>query len=82
MSLFNLESNFQHYLETVGLKENEMYPRQRTEIKRAFYGGCGEILTLLLHKISQLDDDAAEEQLSDLVNQVSDFWLSEQGRNN
>ncbi len=74
MEKFNLEIQYQKYLERVGLKESQMGDTQRVETKRAFMGGCGQMLVILSNDISQLDEDKGIEQLQDMIDQVKAFW--------
>ncbi len=53
MEKFNLEIQYQKYLERVGFKESQMGDTQRVETKRAFMGGCGQMLVILRDDISQ-----------------------------
>lgn len=79
---FNLEHQYQLYLERVGLKEATMHHAQRTETKRAFMGACGQILIMLRDDVGKLEENEAIDTLDNLINQVSDFWLTETKRVN
>ena len=79
---FNLEHQYQLYLERVKLKESQMAPIQRKELKRAFMGACGQMLFLLRDDVGSLEEDEAINTLDDMINQVSDFWLTETQRVN
>jgi len=74
---FNLEHQYQLYLERVKLKESQMPPIQRKELKRAFMGACGQMLILLRDDLGELSENEAIETLQDLHNQVSNYWLAE-----
>ena len=78
---FNLEHQYQLYLERVGLKEAQMHPAQRTETKRAFMGACGQLL-VLMQELASLPEDDAVATLDDMICQVSNFWLTETKRVN
>lgn len=77
MDQFNLENQYQLYLERVGITESQMHPIQRAETKRAFMGACGQMLILLHKDLGALEEDKAIEQLEDMMNQVQAFWLKE-----
>lgn len=79
---FNLEHQYQLYLERVGLKESQMPPIQRKELKRAFMGACGQMLILLRDEVGELDENEALEVYKDLLEQVGKFWLTETKRVN
>jgi len=79
---FKLEHQYQLYLERVGLKEFQMPLIQRKELKRAFMGACGQILIMLRDDVGKLEENEAIDTLDNLINQVSDFWLTETKRVN
>ncbi|HET6558083.1 MAG TPA: hypothetical protein VFG54_12260 [Prolixibacteraceae bacterium] len=79
---FDLNYQYQLYLDRVKLKESQMAPVQRTELKRAFFGACGQMLMLLRDDIGKLEEDEAIKELDGMINQVSDFWLTETKRVN
>lgn len=74
---FNLEHQYQLYLERVGMKERQMPLIQRKELKRAFMGACGQMLILLRDDLSELDENEAVDTLQNMHEQVSNFWLVE-----
>ena len=82
MERFNLEKQYQLYLERVGITERTMYPTQKVETKRAFMGACGQMLILLRDDLGELEEDKAIEQLQDMINQVQSFWLKETHQTN
>lgn len=77
MNQFNLENQYQLYLERAGITESQMHPVQKIETKRAFMGACGQMLILLRDGIGTLEKDKVVEQLQDMINQVQSFWLKE-----
>lgn len=82
MEKFNLEKQYQLYLERIGLKESQMHPVQKTETKRAFMGGCGQLLILLRDDVGDLEEEEAVEQIESMINQVQSFWLKETRQTN
>ena len=82
MERFNLEKQYQLYLERVGISERKMHPTQKVETKRAFMGACGQMLILLRDDLGELEEDKAIEQLQDMINQVQSFWLKETHQTN
>jgi len=75
MQKFNLEKEYQKYLETTKQDEAKMNPVQALETKRAFFGACGQMLILFRDEIGGIEDeDQAIEAMQDLLNQVGDFW--------
>ncbi|SDS13193.1 hypothetical protein SAMN04487764_1526 [Gillisia sp. Hel1_33_143] len=78
-----LEYQYEKYLKITGLTENQMHPIQRQEIKRAFFGACGQMLVLFRDEISAIEDeDRAVLSMEDLVNQVEIFWKEEIKKSN
>ena len=77
MQQFNLEYQYQQYLQRVGLTEEQMHEIQRTETRRAFMGACANILFLVAEDIPQLDDEQAVATLDDMLRQAVDFWKKE-----
>lgn len=77
MEKFDIEFQYNLYLDKVGLKEENMLPVQAQETKRAFMAAAGQILVLLRDDISELSDDEGVEVLEKLMTQVANFWTNE-----
>lgn len=82
MSKFNLDHQYQLYLERVKLSEDKMSEVQKQETKRAFMGACGQMLILLRDDLAELEDLAAFNQYRDMINQVQNFWIKENNQMN
>ena len=78
----DLNHQYKLYLERVGLSESAMHPQQRIETKQAFFGACGQMLILLRDDLGALEYSKAIDTLQDMLNQVSNFWLSQQQKQN
>lgn len=76
MNKFNLEYQYQLYLERVGLTEEEMHPEQKRQVKMAFFGAMGQFLVLLEFDIADLSEDEAVEKLESMKTQVANYYLS------
>jgi hypothetical protein len=76
MEEFNLEKQYQSYLQRVALKESEMHPEQKKQVRQAFMGACGQMLVLLRDEISKLSEEEAIDKFQDMMNQVGDYFLS------
>ena len=74
---FTVEYQYQDYLKKVGLKEEDMFPVQKAETKRAFFGGVGHILALMKNEIAELPEDEGVQVLESLNNQVLSFFIAE-----
>jgi hypothetical protein len=77
MKNFDLNHQYQLYLQRVGLKEDLMHPQQKTETKRAFMGACGQMLILLRDDLGVLPEDQGIEQMQSMLNQVGEYFLKE-----
>jgi len=77
MEKFDIEFQYNLYLDRVGLKEENMHPVQAQETKRSFMAAAGQILVLLRDDISELSDDEGVEVLEKLMTQVANFWTNE-----
>lgn len=77
MSKFNVETQYQSYLKKVNLKESDMGPTQRREMRRTFFGAWGQCLVMLTQDTAELDDDQAIEAIDDQIDQVNNFWKAE-----
>lgn len=75
MDNFNLENQYQLYLKRVALKENEMNPTQKKQLRQTFMGACGQMLLLLRDELGALEEEKAIEIMQGMINQVSDYFL-------
>lgn len=80
--IFNLNYQYKLYIERCGLKEYQLSFVQNQEMKRAFFGACGQILLILRDDVSEFDEDKAIEIMQNMLNQVSDFFIKEQNKQN
>ena len=76
MEKFNLEYQYQLYLERVGQVESEMHPEQKRQVKMAFFGAMGQFLVLLEHEVADLEEEEAVEKLENMKTQVANYYLS------
>lgn len=79
---FDLEHQYQLYLQRVGLSESRMGDIQRQEMKRTFIGACGQMLVLLRDELSKLDEDKAIEKMQAMFNQVGNYFMKETNKHN
>ncbi len=70
----NLEQQYLTYLNLVGLKEDEMHPVQKQQIKDTFYAACGQMLVLLKHTVGPLSVPESMAAMDDLVAQVGKYF--------
>lgn len=77
MNQFNLENQYQIYLQLVNLNESTMSPIQRTETRRAFMAGCGQMLVLMRDEVGALEENAAINAMENMLQQAANFWTIE-----
>ena len=74
---YNAENQYQQYLKLVGLKEEELTTIQNREMRRAFFGGLGQMFMLINHSARENPEEAAE-KLGMMRDQINDFWRKEE----
>jgi hypothetical protein len=79
---FDVEAQYQKYLELAKLDESKMIPIQRRETRRAFMAGCGSMLLLMRDEISRMEEDKAIDAFQNMHHQILQFWLNESNRQN
>ena len=74
----NLELYYPLFLEKINLKESDMPPIQRSEMKKAFMGGVGTMLLIIRDEIpnAETEEDSID-MLQSLFDQVEKFWMSQ-----
>ncbi len=75
---FNIEYQYSLYLKRMKLDESEMHACQKQETKRAFMGGMGQMIALLIDHVHDLDQDDAVK----MFNQVNAFFMKESHKAN
>lgn len=75
-----LGTQYELYLEIMGLRKETMPEDQLRETRRAFMGACGQMLSLLKDDLTKIEDeDEAARILEGMENQVLDFFKAEEG---
>ena len=82
MQEFNLEHQYQLYLQRMALSESTMHPQQKIQLRQTFFGASGQMLILLRDELSKLEEEKAMKTLQDLINQVGNFFLAETNKMN
>jgi hypothetical protein len=75
MEKFDLEYQFDFYLEKVKLKKEDMSPVQLSETKQAFAAGISSMLVMNT-EIGEMNYTKASVIIAKLFHQCSDFWKS------
>lgn len=74
---FNLEYQYQMFLQLVALSENEMHPQQKIQLRQSFMAACGQMMILMRDEVTKLPTTDAAEVMNDLMNQVGEYWESQ-----
>lgn len=82
MDKFNLEHQYQFFLNKIGLKEKDMHPVQKVQLKETFFGACGVLLILFRDEITKLEEDDAVSVMQDMIEQVANYFLKANGQQN
>ena len=82
MNEFNLEHQYQLYLKRIALNEKNMHPEQKKQLRQTFFGACGQILILFRDELAILQEDEAIEKMQYMINQVSEYFLSINNKQN
>lgn len=78
---FSLEYQWELFLSRVGIPKESIPEDQRREMKRSFFGACGQLLILFREELNEYADKhgeiAAANVLQNMTDQVSDYWQKE-----
>lgn len=77
MQDFTIENQWQLYLGRAGVKEEDMSTVQKTEMKRAFYGACGQMLIHLRDDVSLKSEEEGSQILDSMLDEIGVFWKQE-----
>ena len=76
MNKFDLEYQYQLYLQKMALSEATMHPEQKIQLRNTFYGAIGQLLLLMRDEISLLEEDEAVDVMGKLLNQVVNHFIA------
>lgn len=68
---------WKHYLKLAKVKEEDLTPTQRTEMRKAFYGGVGELFISYNHIGSKLSVEEFRTFNDTLARDLSRFWIEQ-----
>lgn len=74
---FNVGAQFIKYLNLTSLNLSKLHPDQERELRRAFYGGWGQLLVLFYNNVPNLSDKEIGDFFTAQINQVQKFWDDE-----
>lgn len=75
MAKFEVEKLWHNYLELVGMKEEQLPHVQRSEMKKAFFGGVGQVLMLLRDDLGALPEEEGVIEMNNLIEETKRFWI-------
>jgi hypothetical protein len=71
---FDLENMFDRYLEIADVDKRVMIPYQLKQMKKAFYGGVGQLMLLITMELSGLPMEQVNQIYHYMLKQVNDYW--------
>lgn len=77
MNKFNLEYQYQLFLQRMGLSESQMPADQRREIKRTFMAAMGQMLMICVHDLDSFKNPLVTETVPYMSDQVKEFFVKE-----
>lgn len=80
--IFTVEHQFQEYARRVKISKDSVSPIQWIETRRAFFGAYAQLLAVFRDDLSELSEDDGVEVLEKMWQEVSNFWLGENNRQN
>lgn len=82
MKSLTIEAQWQKYLELAGIKESQLIQIQRQEMKRSFFGACGQLIVLLRDDVAELNEQKGIMVLERMLSEVQSFWIKESDKQN
>lgn len=76
MKNFDLEKEFEFYLEKVNLKKENMSEIQLQETKRAFYAGVAQMWRMFI-EIADIKEENCDAVFNDIDDQLAIFWCDQ-----
>lgn len=77
MNNFNLEHQYQLFLQRMDLTESQMHPTQRVETKRTFMAAMGQMLMICVHDLDSFKNPLVTEAVPFMIDQVKEFFFKE-----
>lgn len=75
--IFKLEHQFTLFLQRAGVTRADLPPDQFREMRRAFYGGAGQMFFLMATDIPELPGKTYLKALDSFRDQLQEFWDKE-----
>jgi len=77
MNNFNLEYQYQMFLQRVGLSESQMPADQRREIKIAFMAAMGQMLMICVNDLNSFKNPLVTEAVPYMSDQIKEFFANQ-----
>lgn len=78
MENYDLNEQFELFLSRMKFNRDIMPAVQYTELKRAFYAGCSQMMLLFRDGIGAIEDEEKALAITEnLFAQTCDFWINE-----
>lgn len=74
MNPFNIEHQYQAYLQRMALSEGTMHPEQRRQLRQTFFGAWGQLLVCMEENVAELPELRAVATLESMKMQVQHFF--------
>ena len=71
---FNVEQQYQIFLQRIGLTEAAMAPQQKAQLKHTFFGAWGQLLDCLESDVAELPELTAVATLEHMKRQVQTYF--------
>lgn len=71
---FTIAEQYRLYLQRVNLKEKDMHPTQKKQLKQAFYGAYGQSLISMRDDIAALPEEDGVKVLDAQMREVLEFF--------
>lgn len=75
--IFKMEHQFTLYLQRAGVSREKLPPIQLVEMRRAFYGGLGQMFFLISQDVVELPRKQVFQVYDSIVKQLGEFWDTE-----
>lgn len=72
--IFKMEHQFTLYLQRCGVTRADLPPDQYREMRRAFYGGLGQMFFLVTDDVVKLQGKTYVFALTSMRDQIQEFW--------
>lgn len=79
---FEVSDMWKEFLQVSKMQEALMHPIQVSEMRKAFYGGCGQMLFKLRDDVGDLPEMEALATLEAMMWQIKKFWEDENKKHN